>query len=114
MLCKRRLIHPLGLIIQRSFCPPLPLDIINYISRVFPTISFFSVEWETIRDILQKAIDPNKAGGLDRISPRDLKLAGTSAVQGLFEICTKSMVDSHFPFRWKRSSVSVVSSREEG
>ena len=66
------------------------------------------MEWDTIKDTVQKSLNPNKAVGLDLISPRDLKLIDTYVVQRLFEICVKDRADSHLPSSWKKSQVTAV------
>ena len=71
-------------------------------------MSSFSVEWDIVQEIVQKSLNPNKAMGLDHISPRDFKLCESSVVQGLFEICMKSRADCQFPISWKKSQVTAV------
>jgi len=87
---------------------PLNPDTTNFIYKVCPTMSSFSVEWNIVQEIVQKSLNPNKAMDLDHISPRDLKLCESSVVQGLFEICMKSRADCQFPIRWKKSQVTAV------
>ena len=71
-------------------------------------MSSFSVEWDIVQEIVQKSLNPNKAMGLDHISPRDLKLCESSVAQGLFEIYMKSRADCQFPSSWKKSQVTAV------
>ena len=61
-----------------------------------------------MQEIVQESLNPNKAMGLDNISPRDLKLCESSVVQGLFEIFMKSRADCQFPISWKKSQVAAV------
>ena len=71
-------------------------------------MSSFSVEWDIVQEIVQKSLNPNKAMGLDHISPRDLKLCESYVVQGLFENCMESRADCQFPSSWKKSQVTAV------
>ena len=66
---------------------PLPSDTTNFVYKVCPTMSSFSVEWNVVQEIVQESLNSNKAMGLDHISPRNFKLCESSVVQGLFEIC---------------------------
>ena len=45
-------------------------------------MSSFSVEWDIVQEIVHKSLNPNKATGLDHISPRDLKVAEHSFAGG--------------------------------
>ena len=86
----------------------LPPDTTNFIYKVCSAMSGFSVEWDIVQEIVQKFFKPNKAMGLDHISPRDLKLCESSVVQGLFEIWMKSRADCQFPISWKKFQVTAV------
>ena len=61
-----------------------------------------------MQEIVQKSLNPNKAMGLDHISPRDLKLCESSVVRGLFEVCMKSRAAFQFSTSWKKSQVTAV------
>ena len=77
-------------------------------------MSSFSVEWNIVQEIVQKYLNPNKAMGLDCISPRDLKLYESYGVCGLFEICMKSRADCQFPISWKKSQVTACIKKGNG
>ena len=53
-------------------------------------------------------LNPSKALGPDRVSPKDLKLAQRSLIQGLFEVFKKSKDCCKFPQQWTESSVIPI------
>ena len=84
-------------------------DMNNVVKQVFKVYQNICLCGDGRNDSLgHSAINPNKAMGLDHISPRDLKLCESSVVQGLFEICMKSRADCPFPISWKKSQETAA------
>lgn len=87
---------------------PFPFDTTCFINRVTPTIDNFSIAGDEIKNDVLKSLQPNKLVGPDQISPKDLRLAQDSVIQGLFEVFTKSKDCCRFPQQWKESLVTVI------
>ena len=80
----------------------------HHVYRISPTCSDFILHYPMIlKDI--STINPRKATGPDRVSPRDLKLCGESSIiTGILPLFKLSLEQSRIPSSWKISRMHTV------
>ena len=80
----------------------------HHVYRISPTCSDFILHCPMIlKDI--STINPRKATGPDRVSPRDLKLCGESSIiRGLLPLFKFGLEQSRIPSSWKISWMHTV------
>ena len=80
----------------------------HHVYRISPTCSDFTLHYPMILNDTS-TINPRKATGPDRVSPRGLKLYGESSViRGLLPLFKFSLKQSRIPSSWKISRMHTV------
>ena len=80
----------------------------QYIVRVTPTTEEIQINQGTVRERLDKKLNPKKAMGPDQIAPKDLAMLGDSVEKGLFHVFKESIDTAKYPSAWKVSNLNPV------
>lgn len=87
--------------------PSEDFSAIQHIYRVTPILSQLPTEKTKLCERL-RIMNPKKAKGPDLVSPKDLRLTGKAAAEGLFVVCKHSIDKAAVPSQWKTSSMRTI------
>ena len=79
----------------------------SHIYKISPTISQVPLDGDTLQKHLS-TITSRKTSSPDSITPRDLRLLGEAATQGLYTVIKGSLNKSTVPTQWKISRMHTI------